>query len=365
MAGTKKTRKPEPAVVAANTVTERPPAKPIGRTIGPVPALKSLRKLAGSNAAGKQHALLEYIRFRGAGMNVAFDIWLDVYIASNRDPSPSQVFAPFVEAQRLDDEEQVVVLLGYVDKLNVEPDLGFGNFLQAEFGDPTVEPVADDHTDDDSMQVGTEPDEPEREDEPPEEDSTGEAEDGPEAEEPAPEPPVAKPAARRRQAAATQDLVGSRVACRMPDGAVIYGIVTKDDGTVVTLLDDAGAEWTSVDRKLVRAETGPIVWTIDKPTDQLIRRMTVKGRGVWTEVGAHHDDVLFELVRRVTPTVLCVVNVHNAKPEPYIDAFVYDESAGVDDNPVVFELKPRDQIAGDYLFKVPGLGDVAAKVVVR
>jgi hypothetical protein len=151
----------------------------------------------------------------------------------------------------------------------------------------------------------------------------------------------------------------------MPDGAVIYGIVTKDDGTVVTLLDDAGAEWTSVDRKLVRAETGPIVWTIDKPTDQLIRRMTVKGRGVWTEVGAHHDDVLFELVRRVTPTVLCVVNVHNAKPEPYIDAFVYDESAGVDDNPVVFELKPRDQIAGDYLFKVPGLGDVAAKVVVR
>jgi hypothetical protein len=90
--------------------------------------------------------------------------------------------------------------------------------------------------------------------------------------------------------------------------------------------------------------------------------MTRKGCGLWPD--HDEDDVLFELVRRVSPDKLCVVTIHNAMPQPFVDAYVFDESAGEGEVNTPFEHAPPASIVSEYLFEVPDVGNIPARVLV-
>jgi hypothetical protein len=343
-----------------------------------VPAAASMERLAGDfNTAGKQLVILDYIRHRDAGLRVTFDEWAAVAArmhAADKVSSPSRMLAGYAATFEIPEDEQTEILIGYITLLADEAGLAFGDYLAALFPDaapfaaaapeaaPAAVPAA-------ATEAAPEP----------------AAEPAPAAAEAAPAaappklrtgakpgtrtdpPPGSAPRTRRAPGTAAKPpeavpLAGRRVAYKTGDGKVIYAVCVQEHGDAVDVVDDKGDSWTNIKKALVKLDDGPIVWTITKAQHDMIAKMTKPGRGLWPDREEH--DVLFELTRRVAPDKLCVVTVHNADPQPYVDAYVYDEAPAEGEINTPFEHVPPDDIAADYTFEVPGVGTIPAQVVV-
>jgi hypothetical protein len=345
------------------------PAEPAADTAIQSPTRGVLGVLPNINEPRKQLLLLDYIRHRAAGFPLPFDVWAPASLRLDevdRGITPSQMLANYTETFAVPPEHHTDILIGYADLVMDAPDLTFGAYLAQLFGEDLYHPPA----------TMAEPRAPA-------------AVNGPVAAvaepAPAPEParskhpgdrPGPKPGTRTegssrtrrppgatKKEAGTADLTNSRVVYKTTNGKVVYGVCVRDDGGTVDIIDDIKDDWRGIRRDLVKPETGPVVWTISQEQYAEIREMLAKDRGLWP--GADEHAILFELVRRVAPSLLVVVTVHNDETEPFVDAYVYDEAAADGENDVPFEHRPVADIAGDYLFSVPGIGDIPARVVVK
>jgi hypothetical protein len=323
-----------------------------------ITAAVSLAKLEDFNTAGVQQVLLEFIRHRDAGLRVPFDEWVDIQVQLHKNDktnSPSRMLAGYAQKFDLSEADQTEVLTAYIDELANTPDLGFADALVAMFPDAEPEgPAADPIGDVTPWELSA--DEHDELSERLERDDVKEKPTG-----------DAKPQTRRRRStqarpAAEVAMLNRRVVYKTNEGRVVFGICTVD-GEKITMVDDAGDEWTNIRQDAVRIDDGPVVWAITKAQLGQVEQMTKPGRGLWPDCEEH--DPLFELARRVSPDKLVVVAVHNAQPEPFVDAYVFDESAGEGENAVPFEHEPVDSIVAEYQFEVPGVGRVPARVVVR
>jgi hypothetical protein len=336
--------------MATTTKKKKPEAERIA-------VASSLTKLKDFNTPGVQQVLLEFIRHRDAGLRVSLDEWVDIQVRlkeNDRSDSPSRLLAGYVKSHDMSDFDQTEALIAYIDELANTPDLAFGEALAAMYPDAEPEGSAADPTNDGDPQDLSAAEHDELTERLAREEMKEEAAGD------------AKSQARRRRPAAARPaaevaMLNRRVVYKTAEGRVIFGICTVD-GEKVTIVDDAGDEWTNVRRDAVRLDDGPVTWTITKAQLGQVEQMTKPGRGLWPDRDEH--DPLFELARRVSPDKLVVVAVHNAWPEPFVDAYVFDESAGDGDNSVPFEHEPVESILSEYQFEVPGVGRVPARIVV-
>jgi hypothetical protein len=330
--------------------------------VSPVSAEAALSPIASVN--DQILCMVDYLRYRDAGLNLPFAAYAPIWAAAqaNGVPSPAQLLGAAAKQYGLSEADQCTLLQGYIDVSSVGPPIRLDEFIDAIINAPPGQEPAPT-----PQEPAPAPQEPAPA---PQEPATGAL-----PQEAAPEPAqtqaVAEQAPRRTRrppgrvaaAVARSTNLGRRVVYRAENGRVIRGVVTSESSDTVSFVDDAGEPWSNVAESIVEFDDGPVSWSISKADAGTYEKMLAKGRGLWPDRG--NDEVLMELLRRVAEKLVVVVSIRNALPAPYVDAFAYDESAGNIESAYVAILPPSDTLLKDYVFEIPGLGRVEAKIIVE